>query len=239
MQAKSAKELDDKWKGESWFSSSRKPTHPSEAPNLRLRRALSWLDRAEKEDARGDADAAFIFHWIAFNAMYTSSDGDDKRNRNDFLKKVVETKNSNRHSVHAELRPVEVDAIYDTIYANLGDEIETILDSEFVYRTYWRFRNGDQTRANWKKDLQKDSEKTARTIREGRTEQALDDLFDRLYVLRNQLLHGCATWRGSKNREQVETGAKIMAALVPHFIEAMIDNPKADWGVPSFPVLPE
>ncbi len=30
-----------------------------------------------------------------------------------------------------------------------------------------------------------------------------------------------------------------MAALVPHFIEVMIDNPKADWGVPSFPVLPK
>ena len=35
---------------------------------LRMRRALSWLERAEKET--NDDDAAFIFYWIAFNAAY-------------------------------------------------------------------------------------------------------------------------------------------------------------------------
>ena len=37
---------------------------------LRMRRALSWLGRAEKETKDGDDDAAFIFYWIAFNAAY-------------------------------------------------------------------------------------------------------------------------------------------------------------------------
>ena len=36
--------------------------------NLRMRRATSWLARAEQE--RDDPDAAFIFYWIAFNAAY-------------------------------------------------------------------------------------------------------------------------------------------------------------------------
>ncbi|MDE2766044.1 MAG: HEPN domain-containing protein [Chloroflexota bacterium] len=36
--------------------------------NLRMRRALSWIERAEKE--ADDPDAAFIFYWIAFNAAY-------------------------------------------------------------------------------------------------------------------------------------------------------------------------
>ena len=38
---------------------------------LRMRRALSWLERAEKE--RGDYDAAFIFYWVAFNAAYATN----------------------------------------------------------------------------------------------------------------------------------------------------------------------
>ena len=42
---------------------------------LRMRRALSWLERAEKE--AGDDAAAFIFYWIAFNAAYAQ----DRRNR--------------------------------------------------------------------------------------------------------------------------------------------------------------
>ena len=36
--------------------------------NNRMRRATSWLTRAEQE--RDDPDAAFIFHWIALNAIY-------------------------------------------------------------------------------------------------------------------------------------------------------------------------
>lgn len=38
--------------------------------NLRVHRALSWLDRAERAGA--DPDARFIFLWIAFNAAYAT-----------------------------------------------------------------------------------------------------------------------------------------------------------------------
>ena len=35
--------------------------------DARVRRALSWLERAQSENE--DADSAFIFHWIAFSAV--------------------------------------------------------------------------------------------------------------------------------------------------------------------------
>jgi len=38
--------------------------------SLRVHRALSWLDRAER--AAGDPDAQFIFLWITFNAAYAT-----------------------------------------------------------------------------------------------------------------------------------------------------------------------
>ena len=41
----------------------------SEDFNIRIHRALSWLDKAEKENE--DADSSFIFYWISFNASYT------------------------------------------------------------------------------------------------------------------------------------------------------------------------
>lgn len=37
--------------------------------NLRVHRALSWLDRAEIAD---DADSKFIFLWISFKAAYAT-----------------------------------------------------------------------------------------------------------------------------------------------------------------------
>ena len=62
-------------------------------------------------------------------------------------------------------------------------------------------------------------------------------LFDRLYVLRNQLVHGGATWNSSVNRQQVGDGARIMAFLVPLFIDIMMDHPQSDWGAPYYPVV--
>jgi hypothetical protein len=65
----------------------------------------------------------------------------------------------------------------------------------------------------------------------------LSTLFDRLYVLRNQLVHGGATWNSSVNRAQVGDGARIMAFLVPLFIDLMMDNPEFAWGAPYYPVV--
>ena len=48
--------------------------------------------------------------------------------------------------------------------------------------------------------------------------EVLSYVFDRLYVLRNQLLHGSSTWHGRLNRPQLKDGNKIMKDLVPIFI---------------------
>jgi len=60
---------------------------------------------------------------------------------------------------------------------------------------------------------------------------------DRLYVLRNQLFHGGATWNNGINRAQVRDGAAILTFLMPVFVDLMMENPKADWGRPFYPVV--
>ena len=40
---------------------------------LRVHRAISWLQRAARED--DDRDAAFVFLWIAFNSAYSQDIG--------------------------------------------------------------------------------------------------------------------------------------------------------------------
>ena len=37
--------------------------------SIRIHRALSWLERAERET--NDPDAGFLFNWISFNANYS------------------------------------------------------------------------------------------------------------------------------------------------------------------------
>ena len=69
------------------------------------------------------------------------------------------------------------------------------------------------------------------------TKVVLSMLFDRLYVLRNQLMHGGSTWNSSINRDQVRDGARILGFLVPIFVELMMDNPDVAWGHPYYPVI--
>ena len=58
--------------------------------SLRVHRALSWLDRAERCE---DDDGRFIFLWIAFNAAYANEIYDQERSPEQkvfgrFLKKL-------------------------------------------------------------------------------------------------------------------------------------------------------
>ncbi len=56
-------------------------------------------------------------------------------------------------------------------------------------------------------------------------------------MLRNQLVHGGATWNGTINRQQVCGGAAVIGWPLPIFIDLMMDNPGRDWGRPYYPVV--
>ncbi|HKQ50450.1 MAG TPA: hypothetical protein VJZ71_20425 [Phycisphaerae bacterium] len=69
-----------------------------------------------------------------------------------------------------------------------------------------------------------------------RTVQLVGLLFDRLYVMRNQVFHGAST-KGSKlNRRALQASATVLMDLLPVFLEIMIDvGIDSDWGAVCFP----
>jgi len=62
-------------------------------------------------------------------------------------------------------------------------------------------------------------------------------VLQRLYTLRNQLMHGGATWNSTANREQLKDAVQFLSQLVPFIIDIMIDNPKALWGDAHYPLI--
>ena len=137
-------------------------------------------------------------------------------------------------------RMVELDAgnvIHDTISEEYPDSIMGLLDNQYVFSPFWDSYNGRLSFHAWNTLFRQRNRDAGVALATGKTVEVLTVLFDRLYVLRNQLLHGGATWGGSVNRKQVEDGAEIMAFLVPRFISLMMDNPNIDWGAPSYPVV--
>lgn len=91
----------------------------------------------------------------------------------------------------------------------------------------------------WEPAFERSRRQARRALEQSNTATVLAILFDRLYVLRNQLVHGGATWGSAVNRPQVRDGARILAFLVPRFIDLMLDHPEAEWGPVFYPLVEE
>lgn len=65
----------------------------------------------------------------------------------------------------------------------------------------------------------------------------LSVVFSRLYTLRNQIIHGGASWNSTLNRNQVKDANKLLMELLPVIIKIMMDNPREYWSQVSYPVI--
>lgn len=110
-----------------------------------------------------------------------------------------------------------------------------MLRNQYVFQPFWDAYRQGQQKSEWTRKMAGARRKAAKALSEHRTLDVLSVLFERLYTLRNQVLHGGATWNGSVNRVQVLHGAAIMSELVPAIISVLIDHPEQDWGRVAYP----
>ncbi|MBF2759338.1 MAG: hypothetical protein ISN28_03585 [Ectothiorhodospiraceae bacterium AqS1] len=208
---------------------------------LRLHRSLRWLERSEveprdepndKERRFGDGlDARFIFLWIAFNAVYADVEYAD----NEMPERRVQEKYFNELTKHDTKNRIR-----DALWKKFSGPIRLLMDNRYVYARYWHHQHGNENCNDWAEKMEKERKIFMSGMGNMDTSNILQMVFRRLYVLRNQLIHGGATWNSSKNREQVRDGTAILGFLVPIFIDIMIDNPEGDWGDrPHYPPIDE
>lgn len=195
--------------------------------SLRVHRSLSWLNNAEQH-RQADADSAFIFYWIAFNAAY-GFDVDseyrqgEKQSFRDFLSKIVALDTNKQ--------------LEKLVWQKFSGPIRVLLDNQYVFQPFWDFHNQRIDEADWldKFKSAKTAAHAAMTNRE--TDKVLAIICNRLYTLRNQLIHGGATWQSATNRDAMRDCTEVMACLVPTVISIMMDKPKTLWGDPIYPVI--
>ncbi len=194
---------------------------------LRVHRAISWIGRAEA--CGEDADARFLFLWIAFNAAYADErefQAPAPGEREAFLRffgQIVAQDPARR--------------VYRALWQRFPGPVRLLMQNRFVFNPFWQHQNGIEGFADWEDRFRASAYAFARAFEGGDTVRVLCFLFDRLYVLRNQLVHGGATWNSAVNRAQVRDGAAILATLMPLFVDIMMDAPGADWGKPFYPVV--
>jgi hypothetical protein len=198
--------------------------HPTSL-TLRVHRALSWLNRAEQAE---DVDGRFIFLWIAFNAAY-AQELDDRERTSDkaafraFLQKLCDLDTGKR--------------IDDLIWREFSGSVRALLDNPYVFHLFWEFQRGCIDEGKWKARLASAKKSAQSALASGNTPVLLSVVFDRLYTLRNQLIHGGATWGGKVNRNQIRDCTRLLGKLVPVIIALMMENPNTVWGDAVYPVV--
>jgi hypothetical protein len=194
--------------------------------SLRVHRALSWLDRAER--LTDDSDGRFIFLWISFNAAYASEI--DERYRlseqdtfRSFLKKLIELDGKSRFE--------------QLVWTEFSGSIRLLLENPYVFYDFWSHQKGEITGDEWKRRFSVANAAVKKALSRRDTETVLSVVLSRIYTLRNQLMHGGATWNSSVNRDQIRDCVNLLGKLTPLTIEVMLDHPEALWGDACFPVI--
>jgi hypothetical protein len=197
----------------------------STALTLRVHRSLSWLGRAQDESS--DLDVRFILLWIGFNAAYAAD-----------IEAALAGEREQFKTFFADLVKLDSDQrIYDVVWKRFPNEIRLLLNNRFVFSPFWSHLNGIPGNGDWAERLAASHRAVSSAIAKHDTPRILSIIFDRLYVLRNQLIHGGATWNSSANRDQVRDGAAVMSWLLPIFVDIMMDHPEHEWGMPYYPVV--
>ena len=196
----------------------------AENDKIRLHRAISWLKCTEDHD--DNPDIKFITLWIAFNACYADDEANldsftEKQHFRDFIKKLV------NHDTE--------ELFFNILWKKFSGPIRTLIENQYAYKYFWvaQRKNTEDWERSFKRGIQKGGEYLANQ----EVDKLLEIVLDRLYTVRNQLLHGGATYKSKVNRSQVKDAGNILTFLMPVIINIMIENIDDDWGLIKYPVI--
>jgi len=193
--------------------------------SVRVHRALSWLKRAEQA---GDPDGQFIFLWIAFNAAYATEIEEDYRTSEsisfrNFLQKLSELD--------------QAKLLEELAWSEFPRSIRLLLDNRYVFQAFWDFHNGKLSEQEWQSQFERAKIAAQTALGKQDTATVIGIALSRIYTLRNQLIHGGATWGSSVNRDQIRDCVALMSKLVPAILTIMMDHPETLWGDACYPVV--
>ncbi len=191
---------------------------------IRLHRSLSWFARAV-EFPEDELEARFLYLWIALNSLY--SRWDPERNAPD-----VDT--------HARTRFIERVCTLDP--GVLGEALHThrglvraILGDPYLSSIFWR--NPDDPKAKGR--ATQDVNYLDRHLKHREHALLLNQVLDRLFILRGQIVHGAST-RGSRlNRTALRRGTQALGQFLPLILHVVIElGCDDDWPALCYPPEP-
>ena len=110
--------------------------------------------------------------------------------------------------------------------------ISFLVENKFTFQKYWDFTKGVEEASDWKRSLSSSVKKYNDCRISMDVSTILSIVFDRLYVLRNQLMHGGSSCGSKLNRETIDDAVGFLSDLIPSMLLVMMMNYKKDhdWG---------
>lgn len=213
------RDLRRRWKPHKERLAQLQPDHPTA---VRFHRACSWLDQAQRLDGAAQADLVLIQQWTAFNALYgcwnaaTREPAADRQSWKRFLERLLKLDQSQHLlAVLQTHKPL----------------VLTILENAYLNSHFWedpssevkgRCSNARFRAQSW--------------YVERRWLWIAEQLLERIYLLRCQLVHGAATCGSQLNREALRHCTTMLGHLLPAMLQVWIDHgADEDWGPLCYP----
>lgn len=199
----------------------------TDAHATRLHRAISWLNCAEQQAA--EADLQFISLWIGFNACYGVAE--------EKLQSLAE-REMFQHFISKLVKHDQSKAIYTTLWETYSGPVKALIKNPYVFQPFWLAQRGDVQMADeWRSRFDQSSVAALNALSRQQVAELLGIVLDRLYVLRNQIMQGGATFQSSVNRAQVQDGCRMLNHLLPIIIHIMLNAADENWGEIYYPVV--
>jgi hypothetical protein len=182
------------------------PTFQYQSLTDRVRRSLSWMKQALELPA--GTPLRFANMWIALNSLYGQRHYEGRRSdRRELMDFEAFTALVLRVGGGTELQQA---------IRRIQRNLRRLASNPFLWNEYWR---GEQS---YRRRSRKAVADVEAAMREGNTRRVLCQVFARILVLRNQIIHGSAAADTLGNRGSVIPATRVLEALVPVFVEIMI-----------------
>ena len=194
-----------------------------ETLTIRIHRAISWLKSAEKQEE--NLDLKCISLWVSFNACYAVdlngiSSKPEKAKLRDFTSSLVQFDRTR---------------LYNLFWEKYSGPVKVLIENKFVFEKFWEYNRGEAN--DYLPAFNKSIASATNCLSKQNIEGLIEIVLERLYTLRNQLIHGGATYNSKLNRSQLRDACNIMQLLVPIIIDIMLENGEHDWGEIAYPVV--
>ncbi|MGN1280835.1 MAG: hypothetical protein ACI4UM_02875 [Succinivibrio sp.] len=191
---------------------------------VRIHRAVSWLRKSGT--LSDDPDLMLVTLWIAFNSLYGNIE--DKTGG-------VGEKGGISNFLYTISNLDEKREIYSIIWNVYSGPVRNLLENEYTYAPFWNFFNGDESYSDWKERLSASISKSHAALANDDIHTMLSVILDRIYTLRNQLIHGGSTYGSGVNRHQLKEACQIMSEIVPAITMIMMEHfDDFDFGTPYY-----